>query len=227
MIKISPLFNYNIYISEKKEGSIHTSNQAKNYLLKHGIKSSICYFYHQHQAHRFWCNQQKVEQKILADAVLSSQKNTCLSMSIADCFPVILTVEGTPVFALIHAGWKPLLQNILELTILEMQFKKRVNPKQITAWIGPGIRRCCYHFKDKPIQSKLADWKKAISQKKSVWQVDLALYIKQELLRLGVNNKKIIDYNQCTFCQSEQFFSHQRSLKTKEKEGRTLIAISS
>lgn len=226
MIKISPVFNYNIYISEKKEGSIHTINQAKNYLLKHGIKSSICYFHHQHQAHRFWCSKQQVEQKILADAVLSSQKNTCLSMSVADCFPVILTVADSDVFALIHAGWKPLLQNILELTLLEMQYTKSVRPDQITAWIGPGIHSCCYHFKDKPIQADLPNWSKAITQKKGVWRIDLALFIQQELLRLGLNRKKIIDYNQCTFCQSERLFSHQRSLKTKEKKGHILIAVS-
>ncbi len=225
MIKISPIFKYNIYLSEKKEGSIHTQTQAKNYLRTHGIKSSICYFRHQHQAHRFWCTKKANEHKIWSDAVLTTQKNNCLTMAVADCFPVVLTVKNKPLFSLVHAGWKPLLQNILELTILDMQLKKNLDPQQIAAWIGPGIRRCCYHFKDKPLQSDLPNWEKAISLNKGVWTIDLAKFIHQELLRLGVNQKQIIDYNRCTFCESEQFFSHQRTLRNNDEKGRMLVAV--
>ncbi len=227
MIQLTPNSKYTIYLSEKKEGSIHTQNQAKEYLLSNGIKSKVAYFHHQHQSGRFWFNQHLNEHKIWADAALTQSSQIALTMSVADCFPVIINSNTQPLLTLVHAGWKPLLQNVLELTMQEIQLEIGLKTDDLTAWIGPGIRPCCYRFTQQPIQANLKKWQPSIKKQKNNWVVDLPNFIQEELRRLGIKTKQIIDSNDCTYCQPQHFFSHRRSLNLKQpkEDGRMLIGV--
>lgn len=228
MIQLTSNAKYTIYLSEKKEGSIHTKNQAKEYLLSNGIKSEVAYFHHQHQSGRVWFEQHVNEHKIWADAALTQSSQITLAMSVADCFPVIISSNKQPLLALIHAGWKPLLQNVLELTIQEILIKTGIKTCNLTAWIGPGIRACCYRFAQKPIQADLKNWQPFIKKQQNNWVVDLPGFIQQELRRLGFKTTHITDFNKCTYCQSDQYFSHRRSLNLNQpkENGRILVACS-
>ncbi len=223
MITLHHHLKYNIYLSEKNEGSIDTEKMARKYLLANQIKDPVCYFHHQHQAHRVIASLKNYKQKAWADAAITNQP-VCLAMIVADCFPIILYDPQHNILALAHGGWKPLLQNIIELTVLDMQLQFKANVSRIQAWIGPGIRSCCYHFQKQPIQTRLPSWQPAISQSAKGWSLNLPLFIKNELARLGVTTDNIIDYNQCTACQPHQYFSHYRSKKANEKDGRMMVA---
>ncbi len=229
MLKFSPFSNSQIFLSEKKDGSITSAKQAIKLLRKNKINSDICYFHHQHQAHRFYLNSKKmnIQSQIWADAVISTNKKTCIAMSVADCFPIFITPSNKSKknFILIHAGWKPLLQNIIELTLNDLKYLYKIDLNTLKVWIGPGIKNCCYRFKQKPIQVDLPNWQKHISQKKNFWHINLKGFIKDEFLKLNIKPSNIIDYNVCTHCNPDIFFSHQRSLNNKEKEGRMLVAI--
>lgn len=233
MLKIRPINFLQIYISEVKDGSVVGPKQSKDLLSKHHCTTPVVYFHHLHQARRFYLNSdtslssQYNNQKINADAIITNQNNVCLAMNVADCFPVLIADPNKKIFALIHAGWKPLLQNIIELTILDLKHLYRCNPEELIIWVGPGIKKCCYLSKEKPIQAELETWRSAIKKNKKHWQINLPLFIKNETKRLGIKQQNIYDLNVCTCCNPDQFFSHYRSIKNKKKldDGRMLIAV--
>jgi len=70
-----------------------------------------------------------------ADGIISCQANDFLAIKTADCLPILL--EGESHFALIHAGWRGLQQEILMAPELRAQ-------KFNFAYIGQSIRSCCF-----------------------------------------------------------------------------------
>ncbi|KUK79397.1 MAG: Uncharacterized protein, YfiH family [Microgenomates bacterium 39_7] len=228
MITLSPFPKVKIFISEKRDGSINSSIQAQQLLQKHQVKSPICYFHHHHQANRYHylSKSDNPLKEVWSDAVISNQE-VCLVMKVADCFPIVLFSKESKVIALIHAGWKPLLQNIIALTMQDLQLQYNVSPKKIQAWIGPGIHSCCYLFKEKPIQANWPSWQCAIKRSGDFWSIDLIKFIIQELTKLGVQKNSIINFNQCTSCQSDSFFSHYQATRSRFSSGRMLVAVES
>ena len=225
MLTISPFSKLKIFISEKKDGSIDSPKQAFELLQQYQTNLSICYFHHLHQVDRHHCLQRpkKKIEEVWADAAITNQK-TCLAMKVADCFPIVLTSQTTPVVALIHAGWKPLLQNIIKLTLLDLQLRHNLLPGNVKAWIGPGIHSCCYRFKEKPIQADWHSWQSAIKKINNTWTIDLSQYIIHELSQAGVKKNYIINFDQCTGCQSDSFFSHFQANQSDSISGRMLVA---
>lgn len=226
MITLSPFSNLKIFVSEKRDGSIDSVQQAQKLLQTHQMDSPICYFHHRHQAQRYHYLSKSDNQleEVWSDAATSNQE-VCLAMKVADCFPIILSSKESKVIALIHGGWKPLLQNIIELTVLDLQLQYKLSPRKMLTWIGPGIQSCCYHFKDKPIQADWHSWQAAINRTHNNWSIDLVKFITQELIKAGVKEDSIINYNQCTSCQSDSYFSHHQAGQSNLNSGRMLVAV--
>ena len=216
--------NHQITVTEKKDGSFRQLAEIKNFVKKQADKP-ICYFHHQHQAHRFHLtNLAQLKQEIWADSVITNQ-DVNLCMTVADCFPVILYEPEKKISAMMHCGWKPLLQNIIELTILDMKLNFACQPAKMLAWIGPGIHSCCYKFKQKPLQNLLVDWQPFIQQNKNQeWEIDLAAYIHQQLLNLGIRAGSIEKITKCTSC-SPSLYSYFQAKQRLEVNGRLVINI--
>jgi len=206
--------NHHICVSEKKDGSFRQLEEIHNFVKKQADKP-ICYFHHQHQAHRFHLtNLAQLKQEIWADSVITDQ-DVNLCMTVADCFPVILYEPEQKVLTMMHCGWKPLLQNIIELTILDMQLSFNCQPAKMLAWIGPGIHSCCYKFKQEPLQNLLVDWQPFIQQNKNQeWEIDLSGFIEKQLREKGVKITNISNIQTCTGC-SPNLASHFRKDKKR------------
>ncbi|MEA2056620.1 MAG: polyphenol oxidase family protein [Patescibacteria group bacterium] len=219
MVNISPFDNLEVLISQKSDGNLNKEKKAKSF-LKTQCTYPLCYFHHLHQAQRHFYQNKDDVAPIWSDAVISKDKNICVAMSVADCFPVILFEPSKQIFALIHGGWRPLLLNILELTIQDLKYQSNINPNKLKAWIGPGIRSCCYFFKDKPMQADLLQWQPSIKHTQKGWQVDLPEFIKTELQRLGIESSNIKDQEICTHCD-QNLFSYFGS--KGEKSGKRFV----
>ena len=76
------------------------------------------------------------------DAIITSSLGKVISVTVADCMPVLLMSEsGT--FTLIHLGWRGIINGLLNLTIESM---KKISHGEITSVLGPCIKSCCYEF---------------------------------------------------------------------------------
>lgn len=145
-----------------------------------------------------------------ADALITREIGVACMMMTADCLPIILSnVDGTEV-ACIHAGWRGLLNGIIESTILAMQ------SPAVYCWLGAAIGSCHFEvgmevyaafvqqnpqtstaFKAKPNNKFLADLYKLASIRLKQCQV-----------------QHISGGEACTYQQTSQFYSYRHSPHT-------------
>ena len=78
------------------------------------------------------------------DALVTDQPGILLAVRCADCVPVLIADAYGPAVAAVHAGWKGMLEGIVEKTVGEMRRLFDSRPGRLRAAIGPCIRACCY-----------------------------------------------------------------------------------
>lgn len=145
------------------------------------------------------------------DAILSQESKIVLSMRLADCLPIILYDSDKHVFALLHGGWRSLLQNIIPLTIQRMQIEFQVKPSTINAWIGPSLRSCCNIVSTSIVQEHFSEWKPYINLQEH--RIDLQSAAKDQLQVSGVLREHIVDSELCTY-HDERFYSFRKYNKS-------------
>lgn len=153
------------------------------------------------------------------DGLITNVPEKFLLIKTADCYPVFLFDPQKNVVGLIHVGWKGASLKIHHsaLEIFTQQFGSRL--QDIIVGIGPGICSQCYSFETKPSQAGQNDWQQHITKASGLWHVDIKGYLLDQLEQIGIKSEHIEAMNICTF-KNHQFFSHRRSLKTGEEEGR-------
>ena len=131
-----------------------------------------------------------------------------LAMS-ADCLPIALVrVDGdTPAVAVLHAGWRGLLDGIVEQGV-------RTLGGEVRAAIGPGIGPCCYQVGPEVAQPFAATYGSALIRGHNL---DLWGAAKRALEQAVVENVHRVDL--CTHCNPDSFFSHRRTGKPRGVQG--------
>ena len=66
---------------------------------------------------------------------LIQKKNTVCVVQTADCLPLLVTNKKGAIVAAIHAGWRGLLNGVIENTIHKMN----MSPNELLVWLGPAI----------------------------------------------------------------------------------------
>jgi YfiH family protein len=132
-----------------------------------------------------------------------------LAMS-ADCLPIALArVNGDgPAVAVVHAGWRGLLDGIVESAVAALGDDK------LAAAIGPAIGPCCYEVRDDVADPFRARFGRPIV---SDGRLDLWHAADSALRDAGVTHVERLDL--CTACHPELFFSHRRDGKPRGVQG--------
>ena len=153
------------------------------------------------------------------DALITSQKNLFLSVSTADCFPVIIYDKVNESAANIHSGWRGTQKAIVKKTIQKMSKKFKSNPADLLVWIGPGISK--EHFE---VGKEVAEMfnEKYIIEKEGKYYIDLLSVILNQLYESGVKSNQIETSGYCTYSESEYLHSYRRD---KAKSGRMFSII--
>jgi YfiH family protein len=76
-----------------------------------------------------------------ADAAVTTEPGVALAVLTADCAPVALA--GDRVLAVVHAGWRGLVEGVLERAVVEL---RAAGATTIEAALGPCIHAECYEF---------------------------------------------------------------------------------
>ena len=147
-----------------------------------------------------------------ADACFTKDKNTICVVQTADCLPLLVTnIDGT-IVAAIHAGWRGLLDGVIENTIEKMN----ISPNKLLVWLGPAISQKHFEvgfdvknsFCEKHIEAEKAFH--LVSDQK--WLADIYALAKIRLNLCGV--KQIyggsVSDNYCTFANEVDYFSYRR-----------------
>jgi YfiH family protein len=147
-----------------------------------------------------------------ADAAVTTQKQQACVVMTADCLPVLFCDSSGSVVAAAHAGWRGLHASVLEKTVESMNAK----PENIMAWLGPAIGPSAFEVGSEVRQAFMdvqAQAEKAFQEKSNgKWLADIYLLAKQRLNAIGVS--QIYGGGECTYTDSERFYSYRREVKT-------------
>lgn len=144
-----------------------------------------------------------------ADASLARAPGVVSVVMTADCLPVLLCDRAGTVVASAHAGWRGLLDGVLERTIESMA----VPAAELLAYLGPAIGPTAFEVGDEVRQAFVAHSASAASafvasNHAGKWLADLYLLARQRLQGMGVN--AIYGGQYCTYTDAERFFSYRR-----------------
>ena len=145
-----------------------------------------------------------------ADALITRQTGVACMIMTADCMPIILSNADGSEVACIHAGWRGLLNGIIENTINAMQ------TPAVSSWLGAAIGAC--HFEvgaevyDAFTQQNPAAATAFQRQANQKYLADLYLLAKIRLVQCKVPH--ISGGEACTYQQSSQFYSYRRHART-------------
>ena len=147
------------------------------------------------------------------DGLITTIPNILLCLQVADCVPIYLYAVRSRIIGLVHAGWRGIVDGIVQSSIEKMLFLG-ANPKEIKIYLGPSIGKCCYEVDDDVasyfnIKDKLKDGK---------WKIGIREQIIFFLLELGIIKKNIKKSSICTF-ESKKYHSYRRD---GAKSGRLL-----
>ena len=162
-----------------------------------------------------------------ADAIVTQNEGLAISVTTADCGPILFVDPKARVIGAAHAGWKGALTGVLESTIDAME-KLGADRNGIVAAIGPLIRQPSYEVGSEFVERFInADAENALfflpGERSGHSMFDLAGFIRMRLENAGI--LMIDDLGVDTY-SDERFFSYRRSVHRKEPDyGRHVHAI--
>ena len=141
------------------------------------------------------------------DGSYTDQAGLVCAVMTADCLPILLCDQTGSTVAALHAGWRGLLNGVLENGVSAMHRP----PEQLLAWIGPAIGPAHFEvgeevhraFTDADITA--AD---AFVRHGERWLADLPSLARLRLRSAGVT--AIFGGDVCTYSEQQRFFSFRR-----------------
>lgn len=156
---------------------------------------------------------------ISADALVTNEKNLFLFLLTADCLPIIFYDPEREVVSLCHVGWRGVEVRIIKKVIETFTGKYESKPGNIIAAMGPAVYKESYKFPS-PFQRELPGWENFLkSSPDGLISVDFVGYARKQMIEVGISEGNIEESGIDT-ARSHNFFSHYRSARTGEPEGR-------
>lgn len=187
---------------------------------------------------------------LTGDGLITSVPGLLIGIKTADCIPVLVADTKKRVVGAFHAGWRGTVARIVEKGIGEMRKHYGSSPRDVVAAIGPGVHKCCYTVGEELVnafESQFAYAKELFHEEydfeslhnkypmlfltqrapghgepATKIQLDLVEANRRQLIDAGVPEKSIFVIDECTSCNTKQFFSHRAEFG---KTGRMMAAI--
>jgi len=146
-----------------------------------------------------------------ADAAVSRQAGQVCVVMTADCLPVLFCDRQGRQVAAAHAGWRGLVDGVLEQTLATF-----AEPAQVLVWLGPAIGPNAFEVGAEVRAAFLAKDAAAnrafVPQGQGKYRADLYLLARMRLQAAGV--KAIYGGDFCTYSDQKRFFSYRRDGQT-------------
>lgn len=150
-----------------------------------------------------------------ADALITHLPEVCVSVTTADCVPVLLYAPDVCAVAAVHAGWRGTVLRIVEKSVRTMVERYGCDPSRLLAGIGPSISCEAFEVGDEvvdsfrnagfdlvPIVSRHSETGKA--------HIDLWECNRLQLLHAGLTASHIELSGICTYAHYDRYFSARR-----------------
>ena len=158
-----------------------------------------------------------------ADAIITERDDILLGILTADCAPIIILGENK--FGIIHAGWKGLLNGIIENTINKL-ISCGEKIEKLNVFVGPHLKEYSFEVKKDFIEilKKKVDHERFINNVNERFYFDFSKLIEEKLKKHNIINLNISSEN--TFTNPKKFFSHRFNCVNKIKKcGRQISLV--
>jgi len=146
-----------------------------------------------------------------ADAAHTALPGVVCAVLTADCLPVLLCDRNGTQVAAVHAGWRGLLNGVIEQCIAAMG-----GEGELLAWLGPAIGPHAFEVGEEVRAAFVDDAPAAVHafvpSPGGRWLADIYTLARQRLHRAGVD--AIYGGEHCTFSEPERFYSYRRDGRT-------------
>ena len=193
----------NINVKKNHELILKTLNFEKSFSVKqvHGNKV-VCAEDHFNK-----------NTEIEADAIICKSFDLAISVTTADCAPIVIFDRKELIVGVAHAGWKGAVKGITDNLIEYFQMNGSQTENILVA-IGPCIGKDSFEVKSDMIKACIKEdylSERFFINKSNSDFFDLGGYLVKKQQNKGL---KFIDHiNEDTYQNSEKFFSHRRETK--------------
>lgn len=157
------------------------------------------------------------------DALITENANTFLSVTVADCTPILIYDAKNQAVAAIHAGWKGTVLDITAKTLQRMTDEFKTNPQDCYVYVGTCIDENSYEVGEDVAALFAYDLKRLDKTgRKPKFFVDLKKANVTQLLKCGVPENQIEVSPYSTVLDNDSYFSYR---KEKGKTGRMIVLI--
>jgi len=191
--------------------ALHVDDSSEDVLLnRHALCQNLAL-----PGEPFWLNQTHSTLAVVVeednnrnvDAAITRKQDTPLVILTADCLPIVLCNTDGSEIAAIHAGWRGLLQGIVQNTLGKMYTK----PQALMAWIGPAICQNCYEVGDEVRAQFTAQYPFTSKAFKGRY-ANLPKMAEMLLFELGVH--QVYQSGVCSFEEKNRCYSYRRAAQT-------------
>jgi YfiH family protein len=155
------------------------------------------------------------------DALITNKRGLYLTVTIADCVPVLVYDPAQQVVAAVHAGWRGTAAQIIAATLKTMEGRYGTAAKDCLAFIGTCIDECSYEVGEE-VAECFSYQQKRWDENRHKFFVDLKKANQDQLLTWGVPPENIEISPFSTVLNNDSFFSHRHE---KGTTGRMLAVI--
>lgn len=143
----------------------------------------------------------------------SEAMHKTLSVYTADCLPVIAYEKKMKILAILHAGWRGILNGIITKAVSNI-LEAGGRSEEILIGIGPHIRDCCYTIdrerSEKFIRS-ISDTDGIMTEKNGHTHLSLERVLTRQCRDQKIPPANIFSVGFCTFCHADKFYSYRKS----------------
>lgn len=140
------------------------------------------------------------------DALITDVAGLVLSVSVADCYPVLMHSPGKCIAA-VHSGWRGTFENITGKTLETMRETFDSDSGEVEVFIGAGAEACCYEVKN-DVASLFAE--EYIRRRDGLMFLDIRANIISQLKQAGIRANRIETVGTCTVCSPGRYHSFRR-----------------
>lgn len=148
------------------------------------------------------------QRKPKADASFTQRANTVCAVLTADCLPLLLcNTQGSEVAA-IHAGWRGLMNGVIDATVTAMHSTN----SEIIAWLGPAIGPNVFELNADIKADFIAttpNYANAFTTHEDK-RITANIYQLARICLANLGIHRIFGGNHCTYSQQDLFYSYRR-----------------
>lgn len=160
------------------------------------------------------------------DAFVTDRRGIFLSVTVADCVPVLLYDARTGAVGAAHAGWRGTVAGVVRAALDAMQRHFATCPRDVRAWIGAAIGFDHFEVGEEVARHFAARQGELLLKKPGArpgkWYVDLKAANRLQLEEAGVPAAQIELAPWCTVTHNADFFSYR---KEGGRTGRMLAVV--